>query len=142
MAFALKAAIDCQYELIERERENYLNLQFPLFVKYYGYFLIEEKKCLLLEFVQGQTLNEIDLSILSLSAKVCIVFELMLSVHFIHSKNYICRDLNPNNIIINKNKEAILIDFDRIIQADKQTTMDFMRDCMPPENVLTSKSDI
>lgn len=138
MVFALKAANDCQYELIERERENYLNLQFPLFVKYYGYFLIDEKKCLLLEFVQGQTLNEIDLSILSLSTKVFIVFELMLSVHFIHSKNYICRDLNPNNIIINKNKDAILIDFDRVIQADKQTTMDFIRDCMPPENVLTT----
>ncbi|KAK8839265.1 hypothetical protein M9Y10_032196 [Tritrichomonas musculus] len=143
---ALKIPYDDNNELIERERKNYLRIQFPLIVHYYGYVEIYQRKQLLLEFVEGQTLNSYDTTKLDIKCKYNIIFELLLSFYFIHSNKLIYRDLYLSNIIIDENKDAILIDFDRLISIDEQSTIDFAREIMPPEintkQKLSYESDI
>lgn len=52
-------------------------------------------------------------------------------------KNFVYRDLKPNNIIIDQNRNPILIDFDRMVnvrdEINENTTKDFYNDFMFPE---------
>lgn len=146
--FALKSPFnsDCEsIELIERERSNYLNIRFPFIVKYFGYIEQGNIKCLLLEFVKGKTLKNYDSNQLSYREKCNAIFELILTVQYIHSFGYICRDMHLENIIINENKDAVLIDFDRVIKIEEQKTKDFALIDLPElelDENLTYKSDI
>ena len=137
---------DCEsIELIERERSNYLNIRFPFIVKYFGYIEQGNIKCLLLEFVEGKTLKNYDTYQLSYREKCNVIFELILTVQYIHSFGYICRDMHLENIIINENKDAVLIDFDRVIKIEEQKTKDFALIDLPElelDENLTYKSDI
>ena len=144
--FALKIPHDNCIDLIERERNNYLIIQNPYLAKYSGYLEDENKKCLLLDFIEGRTLKKYDTKKLNENEKYNIIFEIMISIHYIHSKQFIYRDLYPNNIIITQEKDAILIDFDRIITEKDQTTIDFNHEILPPEfdsiHHFSSKSDV
>ena len=60
--YALKIPNDGKTELIERERSNYSKIECPYIVQYYGYIEINDKKCLLLEFLEGETLTKYDLT--------------------------------------------------------------------------------
>ena len=70
-----------------------------------------------------------------------IIIEILLTIQYFHDNNLIYRDLNPNNIIIDHNKNAVVIDFDRMIENNEQnkeikTTIDFESHYIAPE-VLT-----
>lgn len=70
-----------------------------------------------------------------------IIFELLLTISFIQSKNCIYRNLKPNNIIIDQDKNTILIDFDRLINyqediIDENTTHYFSNVYICPEIML------
>ena len=86
----------------------------PYIVKYFGYIEKSKKKCLLLEYVEGETLREYNTKTLTNKQRYDMILEILHTVQYIHEKGLICRDLHANNIIINYNKDAILIDFDRI----------------------------
>ncbi|KAK8865130.1 Interferon-induced, double-stranded RNA-activated protein kinase [Tritrichomonas musculus] len=45
----------------------------------------------------------------------------MVTIEFFHRNHMIYRDLKPNNVIIDENKMAVLIDFDRVIDCDMTT---------------------
>ena len=144
--FALKIPYNNCIELIKRERENYLKIQNPFIVHYYGCIESNQMPNLLIEFIDGETLDKYDTSTLNYNEKYNMIFELMISLHFIQSNKCLYRDLKPNNVIINSEKDAILIDFDRVINIDEQFTKDFNSDCIPPElffgERLTYKSDV
>lgn len=149
--FALKIPFYNKTEQIEKERENYLEFQIPFISKYYGYFIESDSPgkrviYLLIEFIDGQTLDKYDQTELSLLEKVNIVFTVILTINYFHSKEYVYRDLHMNNIIINKDKEVKLIDLDRLIKINKQQTHDFNFQNVPPEvkfgQFFTYKSDI
>lgn len=47
---------------------------------------------------------------------------MILTIQYIHSQEFIYRGLNFDNVFINANiKDAILIDFDRLININKQS---------------------
>lgn len=132
-------------ELIERERLNYLNIEYPYIVKYIGYVEHEKRKCLLLEFVEGKTLDQYEVKKLNNVEKYNIIFELLLTIQYIHSLEYIYRDIHFSNIMINTNKDVILIDFDRVIKIEEQQTFDFYQLQLPEldnEGKLDYKSDV
>ncbi|KAK8843701.1 Serine/threonine-protein kinase plk4 [Tritrichomonas musculus] len=141
-------AVKCPYEEMlrtnERERENYSRIRYPYIRQYYGYFESNHGKILLLEYVEGKTLKEYDLNKLSEEEKYDIIFELILTVRYLHTQKFIARDISLDNIIINENKDAIMIDFDRVIKPDKNEpqTVDFYKKSIAPEYFKTNKSDV
>lgn len=108
---------------MEKE-ENYLRLnqeQYPFIPRYYGYFEIYNEKYLLIEYIEGKSLDKYELELLTLQDKYNMIFGLILTIKFLHSLGYVYRDLKLDNIIINQNKEAILIDFDRLIKVETES---------------------
>ena len=101
-------------KLKEREIELYSKVQHPLIPKLIG--IGPNKEYLIIEFINGRTLLEINEVQLNFNEKITIFFELMIIIEFLHRKGFVYRDLKPNNIIIDENKTAILIDFDRMIE--------------------------
>ena len=70
--------------------------------------------------------------------KIKIIFEIILTISYLHNNGFVYRDLKPNNIIIDNNKNAVLIDFDRMVLNDeindeKQRTIDFNSIFAAPE---------
>ena len=112
--FALKIPSNDDYrsiELIERERANYLLFTYPFVLHYYGYVERNEVKNLILEFVEGETLEKYELKRLNKSEIYCIILELMLTLQYFHSKGYKYRDLHIGNTIIGEDKHLTVIDF-------------------------------
>lgn len=85
---------------LESQEERY-----PFIPQYYGYFEDKDYKHLLIEYIEETTLD--NYKSLSLMEKCDIIFELLLTIRYLHSLGYIYRDLRLNNIIINHNKDAI-----------------------------------
>ncbi|KAK8847117.1 hypothetical protein M9Y10_019697 [Tritrichomonas musculus] len=123
--FALKMPNAESQHLNERERRNYLNIRYPFIVPYIGYIKFANKpKYLLLEYIEGETLNKYDedkLSSLNNEEKYIIILELLLTIHYLHSHKYVYRDLRFVNIMINQNNDAILIDFDHVRKENDET---------------------
>ena len=150
--FALKIPYAESLYMNERERNNFLNIRHPFIVSYVGYIgFSNQPKYLLLEYVEGETLDKYNLSDLNEQEKYIIIIELFLTIHYLHSQNYIYRDLRLSNIMINQNKDAILIDFDRALKANDETnssikdneqTRNFNDEIDLPEANKTYKSDV
>ncbi|KAK8850242.1 hypothetical protein M9Y10_018367 [Tritrichomonas musculus] len=140
-------------KLFERERNNYNNIHHPLLPRYFGTAIYKSHKCLLIEYLVGKPLSYVSEMNLSINDKIKIIFEIIIIIEYLHYNNYIYRDLKPNNIIIDKNKTAILIDFDRMIQNNQKDTLksdeftdNFEIQFFAPEIIerkrFTNKSDI
>ena len=102
-----------------RELENYKILCHPLFPKFYG--VTAKNRSFVIEFINGPTLERIELLNLTDNDRLTIIFEMMIAIQFIHSNNYVYRDLKPNNVIIDSNKTAVLVDFDRMVKFDENS---------------------
>ena len=132
-------------KLQNRERENYMKLKHPLLPKFYN--SPKGENYLVMEFINGQTLDNIDKLHLNDKEVVTIIFELILIVEYLHSNNMIYRDLKPNNIIIDDYKNVVLIDFDRLIENDpsEEQSKDFGTSFTDPNvqsEPFSEKSDI
>ena len=123
-------------KLIKREIENYSKIKFPFIPNFYG--IIKETGQQLIEYINGYTLMNIKYIKLNENDKINIIFELMLTIDFLHHNSFIYRDLKPNNVIIDDNKTAVLIDFDRMINIedvskDSPRTFDLSSPFLAPE---------
>ena len=132
-------------KLMKRELNNYSIINHMFLPKFYG--TINKKNYLVIEFINGQSLLQIKEMKLNIQNKLAIIMEIMLAVKYIHDNQYILRDLKPGNIIIDKNKTAVVIDFDRMIPFDStDLTNDFGSIYAAPENNnnghVSFKSDI
>ena len=117
--FAVKILIDSNEEenkkLFERERRNYMNVHYPLFPKYFGTTKIKSYKyCLVIEYLEGKTLKQIDAKKLQKEDQMKLIFEMMLIFEYLHFNEYVYRDLKPDNLIIDENNSVYLIDLGRL----------------------------
>lgn len=101
-------------ELFQREHENYLSIFHPLIPCYYGTYENRTTKSLIIEYIQGLSLEQITQLNLSFEDKIRMIFKIMLTIEYLHEKNFVYRDLKPSNFIIDKYKNAVLIDFKMI----------------------------
>lgn len=131
-------------DLVKREIDNYSRINHPFFPKLFG--IIQEKNYIIIEFVNGKTLNDMIIAPLSEKEKFTFIFQLMLTIEYLHQNDLIYRDLKPNNIMIDQDKNVVLIDFDRMIYKEnisnrKRFTCDFSSSFHAPEINTVSISE-
>ena len=114
----------------------------------------EKSNWIVIEYIEGKTLNEfikINKNKLSLAFKIRIILNLMIAIEFIHSKNIIIRDLKYDNIVIDSDENAILIDFNyarQIVENNNENVTGDIGSCYfsAPEvlsnNMHSQKADI
>lgn len=134
--FALKLAhIEETGKLDKREYDNYLKIQHPFLPKIYGTVNYCSQECIVFEYIEGNPLYKIKELSLRLSHKKIIILEIMFVIKRIHENNMIYRDLNPSNIIIDCDNNAIVIDLDRMVDQNTGTTVSFADIYVAPEIV-------
>lgn len=101
-------------KLSKREKNHYVILNgHPLLPKLFEFNISPDNPTLYIEYINGEDLNEIDTKKFDQNEIINIIFEILITIHFIHSNGLVYRDLKPDNILIDSNKVAVLIDFDR-----------------------------
>lgn len=149
---AMKIFFENNQKVFQREIENYTNFHHPFCPQFYGTGKIDKYDYILIEFIQGKTLHEINTNNISYRDKIKFIFEIMIIIEHIHNNHYIYRDLTPHNIMIEQYSNIlVLIDFDRMIKDDlivseNEVTKDFNTIFKSPEILegqrVTSKTDI
>ena len=56
-----------------------------------------------------------------------------MTIKCFHSKEFVYRDFKLDNIIIDMNKNGIIIDFDRLVEINEQKTTDLGSEFLSPE---------
>ena len=133
--FAMKQPSSTNFEndvLTKREYNNYTQIKHPLLPFFVG--VLQPENYNIIEFIRGLNMYHISKAKLIFDEKVTIIFELMIIIEFINRHNLVFRDLKPSNIIIDTNKTAVLIDFDRMVKIDDHCfTADFSSVFVDPE---------
>lgn len=106
-------------KLTEREALNYSKLKHPLLPKFIG--RVKENNCIVIEFINGKTFDNVDRMNLTYNEKMSIISELIFIFKYFHDNNLIYRDLKPNNVMIDENKSIVLIDLDRLIEYESDS---------------------
>lgn len=132
-------------ELIDREKKIYMKIKHPFVPKFYG--IVKDKNYLVLEFINGKELTNVNQMQLNEDEIITVIFELILLVFFFHSHNMIIRDLKKNNVIIDINKNLVMIDFDQVHEYQNITERSILiSESIAPEikegGMHTYKSDI
>ncbi|KAK8872225.1 hypothetical protein M9Y10_007990 [Tritrichomonas musculus] len=106
----------------------------PYICKCFGQIEKDDYKYIINEFIDGITLDSFinkKGDQLNFFDKMRFILQITSAIQTIHLNNFFHRDLKPNNIMIDCNNDAILIDFDRskyYNKDDKIFTMDFGND--------------
>ncbi|WP_232251393.1 bifunctional serine/threonine-protein kinase/formylglycine-generating enzyme family protein [Oscillatoria acuminata] len=86
----------------------------PNIVKIETVFSEDSLPCIVMEYIEGQTLWDVVKNQKVLTEKDALIYikQIANAVHFIHEKGLVHRDVKPNNIILRSNSnDAVLIDF-------------------------------
>lgn len=99
--------------LLEKEAQFGGRLEHPNIVRVYGTEEVEGiGKCVVMEYLEGQTMKEWLRGRPSGKARHRVLMQLMDAMEYYHKLQIVHRDLKPSNIIITKNGENVkLIDF-------------------------------
>ena len=99
------------------------NLHHPNVAELYEYFEYQGKPCIVMEFVEGRTLDEWirEAGALELGKALEIMADICDAVSYMHSKGTIHRDIKAENIRVNAAGKAKLLDFG--ISVSKSTPL-------------------
>ncbi|BBM86003.1 serine/threonine-protein kinase [Candidatus Uabimicrobium amorphum] len=113
---AIKVIIDRENAInmkrFMREAEAVAALDHPNIIKMYAFFKFKEAPCMVMEFVNGKTLEDcLAEQILSLKDKVYIAIKALHALSYAHKQGIVHRDIKPSNIMVNENREPLVMDF-------------------------------
>ena len=96
------------------ERMKYKDINIPHMNRYYGYIEKDDMKYYLIEYIEGTTLDKYDKKKLTTNEKCNIILKMMIATRYLESEGIIYKYLYLNNIIIDKEKEPILKNYEII----------------------------
>lgn len=125
----------------EREANILASLNHPAIPKIHDYFTIGTQSYLVMEFIQGDNLETVinktqgfipEEQIIKWTIELCDVLH---NLHTHKPEPIIFRDVKPDNIIINPNNHAVMVDFGiaKTFQAGQKGTMIGTEGYSPPE---------
>ena len=125
-------------QLYDRELRNYERIRHPSLPRFYGESIINNEKCMVIEYIRGQRLDKMIRESLFLEDKINLIFQMMVIIEYLQNNKLIYRDMKPDNFIVDRYKRLFLIDFDRMIGEEEQeiteeTTINFGSYFHPPE---------
>ena len=134
----IRATIVRQFE---REANILASLNHPAIPKIHDYFTIGTQSFLVMEFIQGKNLETIinqtqgflpEEQIIKWAIELCDVLH---NLHTHKPEPIIFRDVKPDNVIINPNNHAVMVDFGiaKTFQAGQKGTMIGTEGYSPPE---------
>lgn len=108
----------------ESEVKALANLQHPNIACLYNADLTEGAQYFVMEFVEGETLNELAKEPLTARHAAEIVATLANAVEFCHSRGILHRDLKPSNVLVSNSGELKIADFGlaKVLDADSSST--------------------
>lgn len=100
-------------EMLKKELDIMMSLSYPYIVQAFGLETVQGLgPCIIMEYVDGESLESFLKKGLKQKQKVKIVNQLLEALHYIHEKQIVHRDLKPANIMITYNGGNVkLIDF-------------------------------
>lgn len=79
--------------------------------KFYGIIREQNVLSLVFEFIEGNSLDQLNIGNFTTQQKYNIIYQLASCLEYIHSQNFIHRDLKPENIMLDNNGQIHLLDF-------------------------------
>lgn len=132
-------------EHIKREQEILQELNHPFIIKFYGAVDDSKYKYFLLELLQGGELFRLLLEKNSFPESWSRFYSGIVLSAFseIHSKNFVYRDLKPENLVLDNKGYAKIVDFGlaKRLEGGKTWTLCGTPDYMPPEIILNEGHD-
>ena len=105
--------------LFQCECDNYQKIHYPLFPKYLGYTEYLSHKGIIIEYINGITLNRINEMKFNNEIKLKIVFQIMIAIFYLQKNGFIHINLKFDDILINKKGSVVLVDFDTMVYDSK-----------------------
>ena len=132
-----------------REAKILAALDHEYIVKLYDFFYTESGPCIAMEYVQGRSLSEFDLTRLKAKRKLAYFIAVLQGMAAVHDQEIVHRDLKLANILVAEETDKVKItDFGIAFQMDTELAeKDFNHligtwQYMSPEQVLGQKLDI
>jgi eukaryotic-like serine/threonine-protein kinase len=103
-----------QIDSFQKEAENISKCIHPSIVKVFNYFTENNTAYIIMEFIKGQPLSEIQKNAGDKLGEATIkkyFLHVAEALKVVHAANLLHRDIKPDNIIVNDSDRAILIDF-------------------------------
>jgi outer membrane protein assembly factor BamB/tRNA A-37 threonylcarbamoyl transferase component Bud32 len=134
----------------EREANLLATLDHPAIPRIFDYFTAHDRSYLILEVINGKTLEELISEDLPIPQVIQWTIEICDVLHYLHTHKpepIIFRDMKPSNVMINQYNRVMLIDFGiaKPFRGDQKGTMVGTEGYSPPEQYrgeATLRADI
>ena len=147
---AIKVLTERSDEVCRRfllEAQSMARLNHPNIVAVYDVGVDRSLSYIILEYVRGSTLRDIDRSKISFDAAIDLTLQLLEALHYAHAQGIIHRDIKPGNLMIGDDKSLKVMDFGLARRMSDMSNLTQSHEIvgtiayLPPERFLGKSGD-